>query len=431
VAFFVPHSITTTSIIINGDDYRKRDTVDHFDRLRAVQPVEGYSVYFADSLHNESMQVITTGGATQTQNNGYIRLNVSTSGDRIVKQSRYIGYKPGRTSFTTMVCTLVDTSASKNVTTKVGRFDDSVDKTVNDTGTGDGLFFQYINGTMSVVQRSSVSGSQTDTTITQANWNIDTLDGTGASAFTLNPSLLNLYVVEYLWQGTGVARFGVVRNYGVIWCHIFEDRNLSVPYMRRGSLPIRYETRSDAIGVTCSSNLTCFASVYYGGMESMSYIASVSAIEVIAATATYANLMLIRLKSTSVRTMAALTGLTFAPETAGRIVFARVYIGNSGDAVTITAGTPTWAAVETNSSLETCTNMTGLTITAGTGCLVYQGFNGGAGGIDYNVADYKNLPSNYFLTALANGTSNYILLQGRINTAGNISAALRFIEQLE
>ncbi len=45
--------------------------------------------------------------------------------------------------------------------------------------------------------------------VTQANFNIDRLDGTGPSGMTLNPQLGNVYQIQFQWLGYGVLIFSV------------------------------------------------------------------------------------------------------------------------------------------------------------------------------------------------------------------------------
>jgi hypothetical protein len=51
---------------------------------------------------------------------------------------------------------------------------------------------------MQVVRRSSTSGGVVDDAINQADWNLDKLDGTGASGVTLDVTKVFIFVVtEY------------------------------------------------------------------------------------------------------------------------------------------------------------------------------------------------------------------------------------------
>ena len=72
------------------------------------------------------------------------------------------------------------------------------DFSFNDTGvTG-------LTGTLETLQ-SGVAA--TDNWIYQSDWNVDKLDGTGASGMTLDPTKLNVYQIRYKWLGSGSIAF--------------------------------------------------------------------------------------------------------------------------------------------------------------------------------------------------------------------------------
>ena len=82
----------------------------------------------------------------------------------------------------------------------------------------------------------------------QSQWNIDPLDGTGQSGYLLDPTLMQMLMIQYTWYGAGFVDFGVrgpLGNY--IFCHRFMNNNLNYEaYMRSGNLPARYQAVNDA-----------------------------------------------------------------------------------------------------------------------------------------------------------------------------------------
>jgi hypothetical protein len=82
-----------------------------------------------------------------------------------------------------------------------------------------------------------------DTAYKQNDWNIDRLDGTGASGFQLDLSRMQMFYIDYTWYGAGAIRFGFKNNRGeVIYCHRIPNNNVNnKAYMRSGNLPARYE----------------------------------------------------------------------------------------------------------------------------------------------------------------------------------------------
>ena len=86
----------------------------------------------------------------------------------------------------------------------------------------------------------------TNTRYAQSAWNIDKMDGTGASGFTLDLTKMQMIYIDYTWYGAGAIRFGFKNNRGeVVYCHRIPNNNLNTEaYMRSGNLPARYEVNS-------------------------------------------------------------------------------------------------------------------------------------------------------------------------------------------
>jgi hypothetical protein len=85
-----------------------------------------------------------------------------------------------------------------------------------------------------------------DTRYPQSAWNIDKMDGTGASLFNIDTTKMQMFYIDYTWYGAGGARFGFKNNRGeVIYCHRVPNNNVNTEaYMRSGNLVARYETNT-------------------------------------------------------------------------------------------------------------------------------------------------------------------------------------------
>jgi len=79
--------------------------------------------------------------------------------------------------------------------------------------------------------------------VKQENFNIDPLDGTGASGFTMISSKMQMYGLEYTWYGAGAVIWMLRGQDGTfIHAHRRPNNNLNnEAYMRSGNLPARYE----------------------------------------------------------------------------------------------------------------------------------------------------------------------------------------------
>lgn len=91
---------------------------------------------------------------------------------------------------------------------------------------------------------SAVITKTVDTKIPQSSWNMDKMDGTGASGFSLDLSRMQMFFIDYSWYGAGAIRWGLRGNNGIItYVHKIANNNINYEaYMRTGNIPARYET---------------------------------------------------------------------------------------------------------------------------------------------------------------------------------------------
>lgn len=89
--------------------------------------------------------------------------------------------------------------------------------------------------------------------VRQSNFNIDPIDGTGASGYNIDASKMQMLGIEYSWYGAGYVTWMVRGQDGrFIHAHRRPNNNLNnEAYMRSGNLPARYE----AINETAISSL--------------------------------------------------------------------------------------------------------------------------------------------------------------------------------
>jgi hypothetical protein len=234
---------------------------DAFGRLRVAQPTLIFASnqgYDAEPLVWQT--VLSGAGATATWSatTRSTPLTLANVTGYVVRQSyQYLPYQPGRSQFITMTGVLG--AAVPNVTKRIGQFDAK-----------NGLFFeQTAAGVLQVVERSN----GIDTAVAQANWNLDPLDGTGASGIVLDETKDQIFVLDYGWLGTATVRYGVYLNGIVVYCHASHHANLlSTSYMQTANLPLRYEISSTADASATLVHI-CSAVVSEGGYyESPSYI---------------------------------------------------------------------------------------------------------------------------------------------------------------
>lgn len=223
--------------------YNANPATDAFGRLRISDSFTLFDSKF-DNQDNQKFSNITASGATIThsQANSSMILGVTTtSGSKVYRESyRVMPYQPGKSLLT--LNTFSIESPKANVRIRVGNF-----------STTNGIFFQSNSAVSSICLRSNSSGTVTDTVVNQANWNVDTLDGSGdsnnPSGVELDAGKSQIFWSDIEWLGVGTVRTGFVLNGQYVICHVFHHaNNINGTYMTRATLPVRYEIEN--VGVT-------------------------------------------------------------------------------------------------------------------------------------------------------------------------------------
>lgn len=221
-------------------------TLDVFGRIRTGEStiVAGYEFSLSDM--NDLFWDTTRGGGQIVRNVTQSMINLSVdsqSGSYASRTSnRYHYYQPGLAKFIQLAVLVGDTGKQNNIR-RWGYFDDD-----------NGLFFQLSGSALQVVRRSNTTGTVVDTVVNRNNWNGDKVDGTTITSLNLDVSKLNLYFIDFAWQGIGVVRFGIVRpEGGRVVLHSFLNANeLVTPWARTGTLPVKMENVN--FGVTPSTS---------------------------------------------------------------------------------------------------------------------------------------------------------------------------------
>jgi hypothetical protein len=286
------NNVNVEPIVIGGGD--GSTAYDAFGRLRVSNPLtifDSKNTMSKNNLFDESLS--GSGGVTYTANKSTVNLNVTeVSGDKVIRQSkRVMSYQPGKSLLN--LNTFVMNTLTANLKQKIGMFD-----------ANNGIFFYADGTTLKIVRRTYVTGSPADTEISQSSWNGDKLDGTGASGYTLNPTLATIMFMDFEWLGMGAVRVGFVIDGKFIVAHTFKNANsLNTVYMQTANLPIRYEieTAATLAAGTYTLQQVCSTTMIEGGyapdgVRQMIGTASLGGVNLTTA-GTYYNLGTIRIKS--------------------------------------------------------------------------------------------------------------------------------------
>ena len=325
---------------------------DAFGRLRVSEPMTLF-----DSSHrfddNDLWSTATTTGGTAVFNadQGLVDLNVTAaSGSSVTRETiKVFAYQPGKSLL--VMNTFVMSSPKTGLTQRVGYY-----------GVDNGFYLEQANSTISLVERSIVTGSLVNTPIAQSAWNGDKLDGTGPSGLTLDLTKAQILWMDVEWLGVGSVRLGFVINGQFIVCHTFHHANIiASTYITTASLPLRYEIFNTA-GTSGASILKqiCSTVISEGGYElrgvQQAVATPILTPRTFAVAGTYYPIVGIRLKSTRLDGIVIATAISILGTGNGKSYQWRVVNGS-----TISGGL--WIDASAQSSVQY--NLTGSSVTGG------------------------------------------------------------------
>jgi len=247
------------NIVSSEISYKNSPNVDAFGRLRTSTPFTLFdSSHRFDDNGLWSTSTATSGAATFNTSQGLVDLAVTAaSGSEVIREStKVFSYQPGKSLL--VLNTFVMSAAKTNLRQRVGYY-----------GAENGYYLQLNNSTLSLVERTSVSGSLVENTINQSSWNIDKLDGTGTSGVTLDITKAQILFMDLEWLGVGTVRIGFVIDGNFYVCHKFHHANvITSTYITTASLPIRYEiTNTGATSGASTLKQICSTVLSEGGYQ--------------------------------------------------------------------------------------------------------------------------------------------------------------------
>lgn len=360
-------SMETIPVSIGGTN------LDAFGRLRVSSPLTLFDSSHRYADNNLWASSITgTAAATFSADEGLINLTVgSASGDQIIRETlKVFSYQPGKSLL--VMNTFVFGTAKAGLRQRVGYY-----------GTANGIYFERDGTTNYMVERSSVTGTLTNTRVAQADWNQDPLDGTGPSGLTLDSSKAQILYMDVEWLGLGTVRTGFIINGAFVPAHNFDHANLvTTTYITTASLPLRYEiTNTAATSGASTLKQVCSTVISEGGYElrgaQLTAGNGITSPRTLTTAATLYPVVSFRLKSTHLDAIAILTAVSILGITNNANYQWSVIASG-----TTTGGT--WVSAGTNSAVEY--NISGTAFTTGTGRVLatgyFQGSNQGATSVD-------------------------------------------------
>lgn len=315
---------------------------DAFSRLRTSNPVtlfeSSMEVDNQPLLWNE--EIVGGGSATYNVNQSSVTLAVPVNTvSSVIRQSiYYCRYQPGKSLL--VIFTFLMGSASSGITKRVGYFDSQ-----------NGVFLEQTESSLNWVIRTYTSGSVVDNQVSQANWNIDRMDGTGPSGITLDITKARIGIIDLEWLGVGRVRCGFFIGGMPYYCHYFTNTENTTVYMSRASLPVRYSISSNGTNGVNTLDQICSTVISEGGYIPRGFLQAIGNPVAKTVATTYTPVLAIRLSPTYRKGQLLPTGITVYSVTNDALNV----IGLMRP--TVTGGT--WTSAST--AVEYNTTMTGYT----------------------------------------------------------------------
>lgn len=236
-------------ISLESIGFRNDSTVDASGRARVSQNHAVFDSTNEYGINNRDWVQKSIGLGSSTFSSSEAARIISTggtvAGDGFIRQTR-INWRsfPGRA--TAVLLSLKPGPKAAGAVKRVGYYD-----------AGNGMFLE-INGTdVRLVKRTDISGTASDANyVTQENWNIDKMDGTGPSGAVLNLNSYQTLFIDILYTTVGRVRCGFVINGHYHLVHEFVSGNNGLSDVwRTPHLPLRAEVQNvtTAAGVASMS----------------------------------------------------------------------------------------------------------------------------------------------------------------------------------
>lgn len=229
-------------------------------------------------------------------------------------------------------------------------------------------------GTFAQITAGFNTISTTDTWVYQANFNLDTLDGTGNSGMTLDPTKGNVYEISFQWLGFGAITYGIEEptTGKLIAFHREQYANANiVPSVANPSFPMQFAVSNGYNGATGTTPMTlkaasCAAFIEGPIVRNEPKFAYVATRTGLSGSAEF-NIFSLRSKRTingvASQIEGFLTNLTVSATTT-KSVIVRMYLNPTSIGADTTTDYTKWVDVDTYSGIQA--DSTADTVTGGT-----------------------------------------------------------------
>ena len=342
------------SIVNSEIAYRNSPNIDAFGRLRVSNP---FTLFDSSHRYTDnglwSTSIANSGTAVFNAAQGLVDLNVTgTSGSQVLRETvKVFSYQPGKSLL--VLSTFAMSPAKTNLRQRVGYY-----------GVDNGYYLEQNDAAISFVERTSVSGSLVNTPVTQSNWNVDKMDGTGPSGVILDLTKAQILFMDLEWLGVGTVRIGFVIDGNFCVCHKFNHANIiTTTYITTASLPLRYEiTNTGTTSGASTFKQICSTVLSEGGYElngsQFAINTPIGTSYTLTTKELYYPVLAIRLKNTKLDSVTILSALTLLADTTGEKYNWQLRTGSTN-----LVGGGTWITAGSDSTVDY--NITGTSVSGG------------------------------------------------------------------
>lgn len=254
----------------NGSPFGDNSSTDAFGRLRVSQPktlLDSKVFYDKTSFYFDE---VLSGTATSTFSayDSCIVMKTAAKNDFVISQTRQrFNYQPGKSL---QYIFTGNFKPETNIIKRVGAFQSLSAEPFHPS---DGIWLE-VNQYGPIFRIEKTQGTPHTNYAPQSAWNIDKLDGTGASGFTLDFNKNQIFAIDYEWLSLGRVRFGFYINGKLYYAHQDNHLNeLEAPYMTYANQPVRYEIRQTGTGSGTMKQI-CSTVITEGGEEGVGRLVS-------------------------------------------------------------------------------------------------------------------------------------------------------------
>lgn len=239
---------------------------DSFGRLKVAQPHLLFDAHFQYSLQEKVFIRDVVNGAAITHNPTRAAINIScdsqVSSRARFRTRNYFPYSPAFTN--TVIGSYNFHGATDGVIKRLGMFDEK-----------NGYILEVSDGELKVGTRSSISGSPVTSYVSQANWNIDKMNGTGPSGKTILLDKQHIFHLQFQWLGSGSIIWSTVIDGQIYPFHQFNFAgNLDSLYSQTATLPIQAEILNSTGINTSFFEFTCCSVTSNGALAQHGHLFS-------------------------------------------------------------------------------------------------------------------------------------------------------------